>query len=95
MGEEVVLEKLRRLRFPSLGKQIGDFPLYDSLLAGLADRHLTGKKVSRAEVPEPDPQTLEAVAALRLKTRAVLSEEEREFLRYFEHTERVRAILLR
>jgi hypothetical protein len=96
VGEDKsALESLRRRPFPRLGKQVGDFPLFDSLLAGVADRYLMGKAVNRAEVPEPDLGTLEAESALRLKARAQLSAEERDFLEYFEHMERVRACLLR
>jgi hypothetical protein len=96
VGEDKsVLESLRRRPFPRLGKQVGDFPLFDSLRAGATDRYLRGKAVNRAEIPEPDLETLEAVTALRLKARAQLSEEERDFLEYFEHMEQVRAALLR
>jgi hypothetical protein len=96
VGEHTaIFESLLRRPFPRLGKQVGDFPLYDSLLAGLAGRYLKGKVVNQSEVPEPDRGTLEAVTALRLKARAQLSEEERDFLEYFEHMEDVRAALLR
>jgi hypothetical protein len=92
--EKRVLEKLRRLPFPKLGKQIGDFPLYDSLLAGVADRYIRGRPVDRSEIPEPDLETLDAVAALRAKAAADLSEEEKQFLEYYEHMEHVRGVLL-
>lgn len=84
-------ERLRGLPFPALGKQVGDFPLYDSLLAGCADRAYRGQQVDIAEVPVPDEETAKQVALLRKKDR--LSMEEAAFLEYFDTLECLRLAL--
>jgi hypothetical protein len=71
------------LPFPSLGKVIGDFGLYDSLLVGFANSFLAGEDVDASNIPAPDSGTLSAVKKLRHKTR--LTEDERMFLEYFDH----------
>lgn len=84
-------ERLRSLPFPALGKEVGDFPLYDALLAGCADRAFRGQRVDAAEVPMPDEETEKQVDLLRKKGR--LSEEETTFLAYFDVLERLRLVL--
>ncbi len=82
---------LRGLPFPALGKQMGDFPLYDTLLAGCADRVCRGGHVQPAEVPAPDEETVRQADLLR--NRSYLTEEEKAFLEYFEVLDRLRRVL--
>jgi hypothetical protein len=84
-------EQLRATPFPELGKQVGDFGFYDSLLAGCADRAARGESIPAADIPTPDDETLRRVAELRLKH--ALDAAEADFLRYFELQERLRVIL--
>lgn len=84
-------ETLRRLQFPMLGKEVGDFPLYDSLLAGCVDRASRGQRVDASEVPVPDRETVRQVERLRRKDH--LSKEEAKFLEYFDVLDRLRLIL--
>jgi hypothetical protein len=83
--------RLRVTPFPDLGKRIGDFVLYDSLLAGCADRAARGEAVPGSEVPVPDEETLRRVD--ELKRQGHLHDGEAEFLRYFELLEQIRASL--
>ena len=85
--------RLRCLPFPTHGKMIGDFILYDSLIAGCADRISHGGHVLASEVPLPDDQTLREVA--RVRAKGLLNKEEQQFLEYFELLERLRQLLLR
>jgi hypothetical protein len=85
--------EFRNLPFPKLGKRIGDFPLYDSLLAGCADRAVRGEFVDASILPEPDSETLAAVDILRQKP--ALNDEEHAFLRYFELLEDIRRLVMR
>lgn len=88
---QALYERLRATPFPALGKQIGDFVLYDSLLAGCADRASRGESIPRADIPVPDDETLRRVGELRLKHE--LATDEAELLHYFELQERIRVIL--
>jgi hypothetical protein len=87
----LLYESFKRLPFPALGGQIGDFPLYDSLLAGFAHSFLTGSKPDAASIPLPDSGTIQKVRNLRRKKN--LSEEERLFINYFESIESLRSAL--
>lgn len=84
-------ERLQVLPAPRLGRRIGDFVLYEALLAGCADRLAHGSLLDLSTVPMPDEGTLSAVAALRAK--AALSEDERLFLEYFDLLEEIRLAL--
>jgi hypothetical protein len=88
---QILLERLRRLPFPALGKVIGDFPLYDALIAGCADRAARGEVVAESEVPVPDDETARHAAAL--KAKADPSQEEAAFLDYFDLLAQVRQAL--
>lgn len=88
---QALYEQLRATSFPALGKQIGDFALYDSLLAGCVDRATRGESIPHADIPMPDDETLRCVGELRLKHE--LDSDEAEFLHYFELQERIRVIL--
>jgi hypothetical protein len=85
-------ERLRAEPFPVLGKRVGDFGLYDSLIAGYADRVSKGEHVPRSQVPDADNATLDQVRELRRK--ANLDPDERAFLEYFELLEELRTALL-
>ena len=85
-------EHFRALPFPALGRSIGDFPLYEALLAGCASRLANGYLLDLSTVPSPDEQTLNAVAEFRAK--APLSPDERAFLEYFDLMEEIRLALI-
>jgi hypothetical protein len=85
--------RLRELPFPALGKQIGEFPLYDGLVAGCADRASRGETVSAAEVPGPDTETLRYVS--EVSDRGASGKEELAFIEYFNLLEDVRRALNR
>jgi hypothetical protein len=82
----------RTTGFPSMGREVGDFSLYDGLLAGCADRAVRGESVAATEIPSPDSGTASAVSRLRQKTDR--SDEENAFLRYYELLEQIRELLL-
>ena len=86
-----IYERLRATPFPVLGKTVGDFALYDSLLAGCADRAARGEPVAVAEIPIPDSETAACVNELRRKQ--ILGPEERDFLSYFDLLEQMRVAL--
>jgi hypothetical protein len=85
--------RLCTLPFPALGKSIGDFALYDALLASLASRASQGHLISVAEVPVPDEQTITQVTKLRAKGNR--SRDETAFLDYFDALEEIRSALSR
>src|SRR5262245_22340747 len=62
---KLLWEALENAPFPELGKQVGGFALYDSLLAGTAKSVLTGSKVKPADIPLPDEETREVVKQIR------------------------------
>ncbi|MCP4547324.1 MAG: hypothetical protein GY835_12775 [bacterium] len=86
-------ERLRTLPFPNLGKRVGDFALYDALLAGCADRASRGGCVECSEVPVPAEETVNQVELLRKKDH--ISAEESAFLQYFDVLEQLRVALER
>jgi hypothetical protein len=81
-------ETFKKMPFPKLGKTVGDFPLYDSLLAGTVASFLDGAKLDLASIPAPDAETEETVRALRRKSR--LSVQEAEFVKYVDFLEQLR-----
>ena len=84
--------RLQRAPFPQLGKRVGDFGFYDSLLAGyLSQAACDGVWFPAERIPAPDQGTLECIADLRRK--ATLTDEERAFVEYFELQEQIRALL--
>jgi len=88
---KTLYERLLALPWPALGGSIGNFPLYESLIAGCAHRAANGYEVDPTTVPRPDDETLTAVA--RLRAKPLLSAAERAFLEYFELTEQIRSTL--
>ncbi len=83
--------RMVELPFPVFGKRVGDFPLYDSLLAGTASRAAAGEPIRADEVPRPDAESVRVISALREKQ--LLSEDEKYFLLYFGHLESLRALM--
>ena len=88
---KLLYARLCALRFPSLGRSIGNFALYDALLAGFASRAAQGCLVNVAEVPVPDEQTITQVTKLRAKGSR--SQDEMAFLDYFDALEEIRSAL--
>jgi hypothetical protein len=88
---KALFDETKLLPFPSLGKTVGDFPLYDALLMGLASSYLDGKHIDRSQIPTPDPETEQFVMSLRQRSR--LDREERLFLEYSEALEALKRAL--
>jgi len=88
----MVFEKLRQLSFPSFGKKVGNFALYDSLLAGMASRYVQGESLDLSEVPSPDAETLDMVSKLIAKSK--LTAEEKGFLDYFYILDSLKSALI-
>lgn len=86
-----LLSLLIQKPFPELGKQVGHFPLYDSLLAGCANQALSGTPLPPKDIPIPDEATVAFVKMLRSKAR--LEKEEQYFLEYFDLLEKIRKLL--
>lgn len=84
---------LRATPFPVIGKRVGDFVLYDSLLAGCASRAAHGQCLAPSQVPTPDAETLEYVK--HLQAAEGLNDEERAFLRYYGLLDELRRVLAR
>ena len=83
---------LKALPFPELGKQIGDFPLYDALLAGVANNYIQRRVLPDLDkIPCPDLETINEVNALRHKSDSKKGEV--EFLQYFKVLEELQAVL--
>jgi hypothetical protein len=85
-------ERLRTSFWPALVRNVGHCALYESLLAGCADRMARGAPVDVEKIPEPDEETVRYVAELRAKS--MLTHDERAFLDYFKLLEQIRAALL-
>jgi len=76
-------------KFPSLGKSVGHFPLYDSIVAGYASRLAVGSPLDEGALElDSDPETRDTVASLRIKNG--LTSEEREFLDYYSLLQEMR-----
>lgn len=84
--------ELYRRPFPVLAKDLPDFVLFDSLIAGCVDRVCNGGRVSVSEIATADLATTRQIAQLRSKE--LISCNERALLEYFDLLERVRASLL-
>jgi hypothetical protein len=84
-------ERLRVMPWPALARSVGDFALYESLLAGCADHVMRGGLIDVSKVPTPDEETVTYVGLLRAK--ADRSEEETAFLEYFDLLEEIRSSL--
>jgi hypothetical protein len=84
-------ERLQALPWPALAGRIGDFSLYETLVAGCAHRVVHGQLLDLSTVPLPDEKTLEVIAEIRCNPSP--SAEERIFLEYFELLEEIRSAL--
>lgn len=83
-----LFEQLKKTPFPELGKVVGDFTLYDSLVAGTASSYLDGAIISPDSVPAPDYETEEALKTLKKKPK--LTEQEADLLEYAQLLDRLR-----
>jgi hypothetical protein len=87
-----LFEQLQSLPFPQLGKLIGDFPLYDSLLAGTVTSYLAGAKLEREAIPVPDKEAADMVKALKKKPK--LTRQESDFVKYAQLLNQLRHSVL-
>ncbi|MDQ4078710.1 MAG: hypothetical protein M3220_21020, partial [Chloroflexota bacterium] len=88
-----LFEELNGTHFPFLGKTIGDFVLYDSLLMGMASSLINGCQTDVDDVLMPDETTLDFVRSI--KEKGDLVQIEREFIDYYDGLERLRAEMVR
>lgn len=88
-----LFETMSRRTLPTLGKEVGNFDFYDSLLAGQASSVSDGAILGEAEIVKPDSETLSLVSQLQLKE--VLTPEEKDFLDYFQLTDQVRTEIIK
>ena|SRR5437764_14992811 len=75
-----LFEQFKRTSFPDLGQAVGDFALYDSLMAGTISSFLEGAKISPAAIPAPDHETEEVLRVLKRKAKP--TKQETDFLKY-------------
>jgi hypothetical protein len=85
-------DRLRALKWPALGKSVGDFALYDALLAGCADLVTHGGQLDGSKIPAPDNETVSQINLIRQKDE--LTHEEKAFLEYFDLLEEIRHVLV-
>jgi hypothetical protein len=90
-GIQKIYDALRAAPWPTLAGKIGDFALYEALLMGYADRAVNGEALDASSIPAPDNETISYVSRQHEKT--ALSDDEREFLLYFEVLESLRLAL--
>jgi hypothetical protein len=83
-----LFEELKRKQFPPMGKTVGDFLLYDSLLAATACSFLDGAAIDVAAVPVPDKDIQETLKVLERKPK--LHRQEAEFLNYAQLLDKLR-----
>jgi hypothetical protein len=84
---------LKKLPFPALGKVVGDFAFYDSLLAGAVTSFLRGASIDPHGIPGPDEQSAVKLALLKNKLKPNIPET--EFLKYAELLEQLRSELIK
>ncbi len=84
MEATALFDELSSAPFPELGKQLGDFGLYDSLVAGALS---AATKNQERSVPSPD--NVSQRFAEELRHREDKSASEREFLQYWFLLERI------
>jgi hypothetical protein len=90
---KTLYERLRATPSPAPADRVGDFALYESLLAGCADRVASGGLFDISRVPNPDDETVAYVATLREKLER--THEESTLLEYFGLLEEIRSALVR
>jgi hypothetical protein len=76
-----IYERLKQQTFPSVGKRVGDFPLYDALLAGIADRAVRGERIMPQDLPVLDDECASYINNLRSNDNR--SNEDQEFIDYY------------
>jgi hypothetical protein len=85
----VLFEQFKDTPFPELGKAVGDFAFYDSLMAGTVSSFLDGAKISSDAIPAPDHDTEETLKVLNKKAKP--TEQEADFLKYAQLLGELRA----
>ena len=85
-------ERMRATPWPVLASRVGDFALYESLLAGCADRIVRGGLSDVSKIPTPDEETVATVN--KWLARGERSTEEEKFLEYFDLLEELRLLLV-
>lgn len=86
-------ERLKKLPVSELAKQdVGSFMLYDTLLAGCANRAADGETVDISKAPVPSRELFGQIIALRQKSN--LTADERAYLEHFDLLEEIRSALL-
>jgi hypothetical protein len=85
----VLFEDFKNTPFPELGKAVGDFAFYDSLMAGTVSSFLDGAKVAPDAIPAPDHEAEEALKVLKKKAKP--TEQEADFLKYAQLLGELRA----
>jgi hypothetical protein len=83
--------ELKKRSFPAMGKVVGDFGLYDSLLAGTVASFLAGLHLE--DIPGPDEESEQILVLLKNKQNR--NQQETEFLEYGELLERLRSELVK
>ncbi len=84
----VLFEEFKNAPFPELGKVVGDFVLYDSLIAGTVSSFIHGVKIDVEAIPVPDKKTAEMLKGLKKKPK--LDGLEAEFVKYAQLLEELR-----
>jgi hypothetical protein len=88
-----LFEKLKKTPFPEMGKVVGDFALYDSLMAGTASSYLDGAIIHLDAVPVPDQETVQLLNALQKKAK--LAPHEADFLSYAQLLDELRTEIIK
>jgi len=88
---ECAFKLMKELKIPKRATTIGDFMLYDTLLAGVAYKYAAGLPIARADVPTPDAESVAEVE--RIRGRGSLGHDDIDLLRYFDNLEKIRAII--
>ena len=85
----VLFEQFKTVPFPELGKTVGDFALYDSLMAGTVSSYLDGANIVPEAIPIPDQETERMLKVLKKKVRP--TRPEADFLNYAQLLNELRA----
>jgi hypothetical protein len=88
-----LFDRFKNTPFPELGKAVGDFALYDSLMAGTVSSLLDGATIAPDAIPAPDRDTEEMLKVLMKKTK--LTKQEAEFVKYAQLLQELRAEVVR
>jgi hypothetical protein len=88
-----ILNEFEKVPFPRLGKGLGDFPLYDSLIAGIAYSLVISGKIEPMTVPARDKDAQASFEKLSVKP--MLTPDENEFVTYYRLLEDLRQEIIR